>query len=187
MMVSSIHERQIRRGRSEQQSNVPSGFRRGGLWVLLLYLSTINLAYRLLNLPLNRVIELRYCKDYYLEHDPTVIGPDGMIPEGLCKVNSIQEKLAWLQGVIEMLIVICGAVFIVHSNTLPSMSNNLHPVTMFCDRPRHRHSLWLRFRHTRQQGCFSPKHSYYCHDVFVVYTSRWAKVSNNQKIPNGLA
>jgi len=71
-------------------------------------LSIISLAIRLLNLPLNRVIELRYCKEYYQQHDPSVIGPDGSVPEKLCKINEVQKKLAWLEGVIQTSMIVCG-------------------------------------------------------------------------------
>jgi hypothetical protein len=81
---------------------------RYGVFVIFLLLSIINLAIRLLNLPLNRVIELRYCKEYYQQHDPSVIGPDGSILEELCKINEVQKKLAWLGGVIETSIIVCG-------------------------------------------------------------------------------
>jgi hypothetical protein len=78
------------------------------LWTLLLVLGLQNMAVRLMNLPLNRVIELRYCQLYYQEHDPSVIDPSGNIPEQLCKLDRIQQRLAWLQGAIETFHVICG-------------------------------------------------------------------------------
>jgi hypothetical protein len=66
------------------------------------------MAIKLMNLPLNRVIELRYCQQYYFQHDPAQIGPGGSIPERLCKLDSIQQKLAWMQGMIETFHIICG-------------------------------------------------------------------------------
>jgi len=91
-----------------QQKKQPSISSHSGVLLLFLLLGIINLAIRLLNLPLNRIIEWRYCKEFYQQHDPSVIGPDGSIPEELCKINEVQKKLAWLQGVIETSITICG-------------------------------------------------------------------------------
>ncbi|KAI0104637.1 major facilitator superfamily domain-containing protein [Nemania sp. FL0031] len=78
--------------------------------VILLLLALNNLALRLLNLPLNRVIELRYCNDYYRKHDPFVIEPGGQIDEGLCKIDPVQQKLAWLEAFIGTSITICDLV-----------------------------------------------------------------------------
>jgi hypothetical protein len=66
------------------------------------------MAVRIMSLPLNRLIESRYCYNYYRSNDPSVIGPGNGIPEELCKLNSIQRKLALLQGSIETLHVLCG-------------------------------------------------------------------------------
>lgn len=48
------------------------------------------------NIPLNRVFELAICRSYYAEHDPSVIGPRGDVPEEMCKEKPIQQKLAFL-------------------------------------------------------------------------------------------
>jgi len=66
------------------------------------------MAVRLMALPLNRVIELRYCQEYYWQHDPSMIDPNGSIPEKLCKLNGIQQQLAWLQGALDILQALCG-------------------------------------------------------------------------------
>lgn len=66
------------------------------------------MAIKLMNLPLNRVIELRYCQQHYSEHDPSQIGSGGSIPEKLCKLDSVQQKLAWMQGTIETFHIVCG-------------------------------------------------------------------------------
>ena len=64
------------------------------VFLLLGLLSLISLAMLLLNLPLNRVIESRYCKEHYLQQGPTIIEPDGSISEDRCKINSVQQKSA---------------------------------------------------------------------------------------------
>ncbi|KAF2175188.1 major facilitator superfamily transporter [Zopfia rhizophila CBS 207.26] len=93
-----------------QHNKQPRVSSRCGVLLIFLLLSIISLAMRLLNLPLNRVIELRYCKEYYQQHEPSVVGPDGNVPEELCKIDGVQKKLAWLEGVIETSLVVCDLV-----------------------------------------------------------------------------
>lgn len=52
--------------------------------------------------PLNRLIELAICREYYQRHDPTVIEPDGNITERFCKLQEVQTRLAVLNGAISM-------------------------------------------------------------------------------------
>lgn len=81
---------------------------RRGLWTLLLLLALMTLGTRLFSLPLNRVVEMRYCRAYCEEHDPALLPPAGSgaeIPEELCKVKEVQQRLAWLQGVVETLVI----------------------------------------------------------------------------------
>jgi hypothetical protein len=75
---------------------------------LVVLVACQGIAVRIMSLPLNRVIESRYCFDYFLDHDPSVIGPGGEIAEELCKIDLVQEQLAWLQGSIETLHILCG-------------------------------------------------------------------------------
>jgi hypothetical protein len=91
---------------SRRTSRSRSSFRT--IWTLLILLALQNMAIKLMNLPLNRVIELRYCQQHYSRHDPSQIGPGGSIPERLCKLDSIQQKLAWMQGMIETFHIVCG-------------------------------------------------------------------------------
>lgn len=65
-------------------------------------------AARIVDLPLTRLIESRYCKRYYEKQDPHVILPDDTIPEELCKVDSVQQQLAWLFGCIIVIHVLAG-------------------------------------------------------------------------------
>ncbi|KAJ9157593.1 Major facilitator superfamily transporter [Pleurostoma richardsiae] len=55
----------------------------------------------LYQLPLNRVIERRLCREYYGKNDPSAINPGGSVDEKLCKLDEIQEDLGWIQGVME--------------------------------------------------------------------------------------
>ena len=45
-----------------------------------------------------RIIESIYCRQYYDMADPSKIGPDGSIPEKLCKVEDVQKNLSTLRG-----------------------------------------------------------------------------------------
>jgi hypothetical protein len=93
-------------GRTRETPRSTSSLRT--IWTLLILLALQNMAIKLMNLPLNRVIELRYCQQYYSENDPSQIGPGGSISEQLCKLDSIQQKLAWMQGMIETFHIVCG-------------------------------------------------------------------------------
>ncbi|KAI0165328.1 major facilitator superfamily transporter [Hypoxylon sp. FL1284] len=70
---------------------------------LLALLLLVNLAASLYQLPLNRVIERRFCREYYSAHDPSVIDENGTIDEKLCKIDAVQQRLAWLMGIMDTL------------------------------------------------------------------------------------
>ena len=75
---------------------------------LILLLILVHLASVLYTLPLNRVIESRLCSEHYAQHAPSSLQPDGSVPEKLCKIDEIQRQLAWLQGIMETTLVVCG-------------------------------------------------------------------------------
>ncbi|RMZ72981.1 major facilitator superfamily transporter [Pyrenophora seminiperda CCB06] len=77
------------------------------IWPLVLLLVLVHLSAVLYTLPLNRVIELRLCQEHYQRSDPSLIQPDGSIPEKLCKIDDVQRRLAWLQGIMETTLVVC--------------------------------------------------------------------------------
>jgi hypothetical protein len=68
----------------------------------------VNLAMSLYQLPLNRVVERRLCRDYYVDHDPTQIGRDGSVEEHLCKIDAVQKSLGSIQGVMETIWIVGG-------------------------------------------------------------------------------
>ncbi len=68
----------------------------------------LNVAFYSKGAPTLRLVELAICREYYKIHDPSVIGPDGFIPERLCKVSAIQKELAWLFALNEILHFCCG-------------------------------------------------------------------------------
>ncbi|KAF2643483.1 hypothetical protein P280DRAFT_254189 [Massarina eburnea CBS 473.64] len=77
------------------------------IWPLMLLLLLVYMAQALYTLPLNRVIEFRLCQEHYALHDPSAALSDGSIPEILCKIDEVQRRLAWLQGVMDTTLVIC--------------------------------------------------------------------------------
>ncbi|KAF2876969.1 hypothetical protein BDV95DRAFT_558183 [Massariosphaeria phaeospora] len=80
------------------------------LYPLILLLILVHLSTSLYTLPLNRVIERRLCQDHYAEHDRSVVGSNGTVPEKLCKIDEVQRGLAWLQGMMETVFIVCDAV-----------------------------------------------------------------------------
>lgn len=75
---------------------------------LLLLLLFVNLAMSLYQLPLNRAVERRLCREYYSKHDPSVIEPDGGVDERLCKIDHVQRALGSIQGAMETLWIVGG-------------------------------------------------------------------------------
>ncbi|KAI1350059.1 major facilitator superfamily domain-containing protein [Xylaria sp. FL0043] len=63
--------------------------------LVLLLLLLVNLTNGISNIPLNRLLERRLCRAYYdSDHD---------VDEKLCKVDSVQQDLAWIMGSFETL------------------------------------------------------------------------------------
>ncbi|KAK3320376.1 major facilitator superfamily domain-containing protein [Cercophora scortea] len=73
---------------------------------LLLLVALVSLSWSLYQLPLNRVIERRLCREYYTIHDPSVAEPDGTVREEFCKVEPVQQGLGRIQGVMETMWVV---------------------------------------------------------------------------------
>ncbi|KAH6644271.1 hypothetical protein C7974DRAFT_300438 [Boeremia exigua] len=72
-------------------------------WVIMLVLAfvlvaIIDMGAFLAEAPRTRVYETNICLSYYREIEPSVIGPDGAIPEKLCKVDDIQQRMAMIFG-----------------------------------------------------------------------------------------
>lgn len=75
---------------------------------LLLLVALVNLAWSLYQLPVSRVLESRLCREHYAAHDPSALRPDGSVPEELCKVDEVQQRLGRIQGTVEALWVAGG-------------------------------------------------------------------------------
>lgn len=92
-------------------------------WVLLVALvfalvAIIDVGAFLAEPPRTRVYESNLCLIYYREHDPSVIGDDGNIPEKLCKVDEVQQKMAMIFGWQDMFDAIPGIILAVPFGTL---------------------------------------------------------------------
>ncbi|CAH0022778.1 unnamed protein product [Clonostachys rhizophaga] len=62
----------------------------------------------LVDIPEVRLLEMAVCRDYYREHDPSVIGPQpgSYVDENLCKVNKIQADLAYIRAIKSLLMTV---------------------------------------------------------------------------------
>jgi hypothetical protein len=79
---------------------------------LLLLVALVNLAWSLYQLPVSRVVESRLCREHYAAHDPSALRPDGSVPEELCKIDGVQQRLGRIQGIMETLWVAGGTSFV---------------------------------------------------------------------------
>uniref|UniRef100_L2G7W6 Major facilitator superfamily transporter n=1 Tax=Colletotrichum fructicola (strain Nara gc5) TaxID=1213859 RepID=L2G7W6_COLFN len=64
----------------------------------------------LLGVPEVRAFEMAVCRDYYMEHDPSVIGepPLSYVDESLCKLKEIQTRMAYLRATKGLIMTIPG-------------------------------------------------------------------------------
>ena len=96
-------------GRQHSKST-PSSYR---LVVLLIALFSLvaDLGGGLVDTPEVRLLELAVCRDYYLVHDPSVIGrpPLSYVEEELCKLDAIQVELAYLRTMKSILMMLPGS------------------------------------------------------------------------------
>jgi len=72
-------------------------------WVILvvlclLLIAIVDMGAFLAEPPKTRIFEANICLSYYKEHDPSAIGADGGVPETLCKIDAVQQKLAVIFG-----------------------------------------------------------------------------------------
>jgi hypothetical protein len=95
--------------RKASPMNLSNRLKSRRIWPLLALLLLVNLSTVLYTLPLNRVIELRLCQEHY--------GLDRPVSEKMCKIDEVQRRLAWLQGIMETTIVVCGTC----DDLMPSM------------------------------------------------------------------
>lgn len=87
----------------------PSGAKRHiAVLALLSVVLMVSVSLRIMNLPLNRILEQKFCHGYYRQHDPTKIGEGTDIPESQCKLDPIQSDLGRTQGAFETIMLACG-------------------------------------------------------------------------------
>ncbi|KAH7091603.1 hypothetical protein FB567DRAFT_490630 [Paraphoma chrysanthemicola] len=92
-------------------------------WVLLVSLALflvaiVDMGAFLAEPPRTRIFEANLCLSYYREHDVSVIGADGSIPETLCKIDAVQQKLAMIFGWQDLFDALPGMVLAVPFGTL---------------------------------------------------------------------
>ena len=62
-------------------------------------LAVVSLGLALFDASRTPMLEAAVCARWYREHDQTsVIGPDGLVPEHMCKGNEIQTNVALING-----------------------------------------------------------------------------------------
>ena len=91
-------------------------------WVLLVVLifiivAVVDVGAYLAEPPLTRLFEENLCLKYDREQDPSVIDGDGSIPEQLCKVDVVQQRLATIFGWQDMFSAIPGILLAVPYGT----------------------------------------------------------------------
>lgn len=87
---------------------LPSAPPRRAIRPLLVLVALVNLAWSMYQLPVTRIVESRLCRDHYAVHDPSALRPDGSVPEELCKVDMVQQRLGRIQGIAETMWVAGG-------------------------------------------------------------------------------
>ncbi|ORY17317.1 major facilitator superfamily domain-containing protein [Clohesyomyces aquaticus] len=90
------------------EASIPPGFeapqkKKKKPWIVLCALvfflvAIIDIGSFLAEPPKTRVYEANLCLRYYQEHDASKIEASGDVPESLCKVNEVQEKMAMIFG-----------------------------------------------------------------------------------------
>ncbi|PGH29045.1 hypothetical protein GX50_08203 [[Emmonsia] crescens] len=97
---------------SSQDSDAPGSAQRKLRMRLTIALFAIVLAFEtggsMLAAPMTRIFESITCLHYYKEHDPTIIGKNGYIPEELCKNKEIQGEVAIVKGYGELFDALSG-------------------------------------------------------------------------------
>ena len=77
-------------------------------WTCIVICILNNLGLRLIQVPLLRILELGLCRRYYSIHDPSAIDSDGNVDEHLCKIDSVQQGVAYIIGLLGTITMVCG-------------------------------------------------------------------------------
>lgn len=99
-LLSRYHESNCEN--REEHTNPPSTqlSERQIIALILLLIATFDIGYELIAPAQTRVIESIYCRQYYEQHNISLIGGDGRggVDEKWCKVPIVQGELAMLKG-----------------------------------------------------------------------------------------
>lgn len=74
------------------------GFQLYTLMIVLSLLFLLDIGGTISDAPAIRILESILCYDYYKNVDPSRIGNDGTVKEEYCKIDQVQELLAYLNG-----------------------------------------------------------------------------------------
>lgn len=75
---------------------------------ICLIVACVTLRTHIVVLPLNRLIELGVCRQYYEQYDPSFVGQDGNVKESHCKSKTIQTSTVELLGLVTTLGIVYG-------------------------------------------------------------------------------
>ncbi|KAF2230027.1 hypothetical protein EV356DRAFT_355873 [Viridothelium virens] len=54
------------------------------------------------------VFEARHCTEYCFRHHLSAVDCKGQVSEGLCQINTVQERLAWLESSLFLALNVCA-------------------------------------------------------------------------------
>ncbi|KAF2665053.1 MFS general substrate transporter [Microthyrium microscopicum] len=83
------------------------------LYLIILFVLAIDFPSFMSQTASLRVYELAICRDYYREHDPSVIDPHGFIDEHLCKLKGIQSGVSNMKALKAFLDEFIGALMVI--------------------------------------------------------------------------
>lgn len=115
--------------------DTPTPRKKSKPWVVLvvlclLLIAIVDMGAFLAEPPKTRIFEANICLSYYKQHDASAIGDDGNVPEKLCKIDEVQQKLAMIFGWQDTFV--RGLVYVIHARH----GLNLDVQLLGCD-PRH--------------------------------------------------
>jgi hypothetical protein len=66
------------------------------------------LGYALMSTPLLQLLESNVCRNYYREHNDSIVALDGSISDRLCKAAEVQSDISYLNGTNSILSLLPG-------------------------------------------------------------------------------
>lgn len=68
------------------------------VYACLVLRATDALGYALMSTPLLQLLESDVCRNYYREHNDSIVPLDGDISDGLCKAAPVQSNISYING-----------------------------------------------------------------------------------------